>query len=125
MNENGVIAKVLNAEDRRFDALAANDLNYLPDTLADDLRYVHANGLVEDKLEFLRKLTSGERRYLSFVAVDRRAYAENGFVFVYGDAEMEVERKEGKISNRLTYTAVYRDGETPQLMSWQSTKSFQ
>ena len=56
---------IFEIEDRRFRAMASNDLKALEHLLPDDLHYVHANGAVEDKAEFLRKLTSGEQNLSS------------------------------------------------------------
>ena len=47
-------ATILDLEDRRFQAMTANDLVTLDRLIADDLRFVHSNGTVEDKAEFLR-----------------------------------------------------------------------
>lgn len=123
MQHDTIIDQVIEVENRRFKALSSSDMDVIRDTLADDLRYVHANGVEEDKAEFLRKLISGERRYLSFVPVKRTARHENGLTFIFGEADMEVEKKDGVVRNRLIYTAVYRGGESAQLVAWQATKS--
>src|SRR3546814_6729724 len=68
MPENEFEKLLFETEDRRFGALSSSDIDTLAPMLADDLTYVHANGLAEDKGEFLRKIVSGERRYLRFVA---------------------------------------------------------
>src|SRR3546814_4859729 len=73
------IASVLAVEDARFDAMTNNDVDALQLLLADDLHYVHSNGVVEGKAEFLRKITSGERRFRSFRGVARNARREGGF----------------------------------------------
>src|SRR3546814_2652169 len=43
------IASVLAVEDARFDAMTNNDVDALQLLLADDLHYVHSNGVVEGK----------------------------------------------------------------------------
>lgn len=125
MQHDTVIDQVIEVENRRFKALSSNDMDVIRDTLADDLRYVHANGVEEDKAEFLRKLISGERRYLSFVPDKRTARHENGLTFIFGEADMEVEKKDGVVRNRLIYTAIYRGAESAQLVAWQATRSGQ
>lgn len=107
-------------EDRRFAAMAASQIDTLDDVLADDLHYTHANGMVEDKAEFLRKIASGERRYEAVRLVHRRASAQPGFVAVFGQVDVEVMRPAGRLVNRLDYTAIYRDAD-PRLFAWSAT----
>ena len=118
------ISAALNFEDRRFAAMAASDITELDRVLADDLHYTHANGMVEDKAEFIRKITSGERDYLDVRLISRKASAQPGFVAVYGQVDVDVMRKVGKLINRLNYTAIYRD-ENPQLFAWSAVKSLE
>src|SRR3546814_10163828 len=81
------IASVLAVEDARFDAMTNNDVDALQLLLADDLHYVHTNGGVEGKAEFLRKSTSGERSVRSFRSVDSNPRREGGFTFVFSSEE--------------------------------------
>jgi uncharacterized protein DUF4440 len=119
---NDRIAVALASEDRRFAAMAASDIEALNAVLAHDLHYTHANGMVEDKTEFIRKITSGERDYLDVRLVARDAAAQPGFVAVFGQVDVEVMRTAGKLVNRLDYTAIYRDGD-PRLFAWSAVKS--
>lgn len=112
----------LESEDRRFAAMAASDIAALDAALADDLHYTHANGMVEDKAEFLRKIESGERRYQAVRLVRRTVSAQPGFVAVFGQVEVEVMRAAGLLINRLDYTAIYRDGD-PRLFAWSAVFS--
>jgi ketosteroid isomerase-like protein len=119
MTIDPALQEVYELEDRRFRAMASNDVEALNDLLANDLHYVHANGMVEDKAEFIRKITSGERLYRHFVATSR----EGGFTFVFGEADVEVDRTAGHLKNKLTYTAIYRDGAGPRFVAWHAVKS--
>lgn len=114
---------ILGLEDRRFQAMTAGDLATLEGLIADDLRFVHSNGVVEDKAEFLRKLRSGERRYLVYRALAREVRQEGGFSFVFGEADAEIARPGGGIRTRMTYTAIYRHAPQPRLFAWHSVKS--
>lgn len=116
-------ATILGLEDRRFQAMTANDLVTLDSLIADDLRFVHSNGMVEDKAEFLRKLRTGERRYLAYRALVREVRQEGGFSFVFGEADAEIERPGGAIRTRMIYTAIYRNAPTPLLFAWHSVKA--
>lgn len=112
----------LSFEDRRFAAMAASDIGALQDVLADDLHYTHANGMVEDKAEFIRRIEGGERTYRQVRLLHRSASAQPGFVAIFGQVEVEVMRKAGLLVNRLDYTAIYRDGD-PRLFAWSAVKS--
>ena len=114
---------ILRLEDQRFQAMTEGDLAALDRLIADDLRFVHSNGMVEDKAEFLRKLRDGERRYLLYRALAREVRQEGGFSFVFGEADAEIARPGGGIRTRMTYTAIYRNGPEPRLLAWHSVKS--
>jgi hypothetical protein len=116
-------ATILRLEDRRFQAMTAGNLAVVDALLAEDLRFVHSNGLVEDKPEFLRKLRAGERRYLAYRALARAVRQEGGFSFVFGEADAEIERPGGGLRTRMTYTAIYRNAPEPRLFAWHSVKS--
>jgi hypothetical protein len=123
MDKGASNVDILAFEDRRFSAMAANDLAALEELLPPELHYVHANGMVEDKAEFLRKLKSGERQYLEFRSVDRTACRDGEFTLVFGEAAVEVERQAGRLSSRLTYTAVYRNQPDIRFVAWHAVKS--
>lgn len=116
-------AAILALEDRRFQAMTAGDLATGGRLLADDLRFVHSSGIVEDKAEFLRKLRAGERRDLLYRAIAREVRQEGGFSFVFGEADAEIERQGGGLRTRMTYTAIYRNAPEPRLFAWHSAKS--
>lgn len=119
-----MVSRAVACEDARFAAMSANDLGALEGLLEDDLHYVHANGVVEDKAEFLRKVRSGERRYRRFALRSRQTRHESGFTFVFGEAEVDVDTTKGRVTNVLTYTAIYRDAPAPRLMAYHATKAF-
>src|SRR3546814_15886868 len=45
------------------------------------------------------------------------------FTFVFGDAEVQVDRAAGFLKNRITYTAIYRNDPAPQFVTWHAVKS--
>lgn len=114
--------QALAMEDRRFAAMAASDLAELEAVLADDLHYTHANGMVEDRAEFIRKIASGERDYQAVRLVKRTVSSQPGFTAIFGQLDVEVMRKAGLLLNRLDYTAIYRDGD-PRLFAWSAVKA--
>ncbi len=114
---------ILRHEDERFAAMVGNDIPSVERLLADDLHYVHANGMVEDKNEFIRKIIAGERIFKRYEAIERETREEGRLFFVFGEATVEVERPAGLLTNRLTYTAAYRSGLVPTLFAWHAVKS--
>jgi ketosteroid isomerase-like protein len=125
LSNTSIADLVYGTEDRRFDAMSRGDVKALAELLPEDLHYVHANGMVEDKAEFLRKITSGERQYRHFAATKRDARTEGDFTFVFGEADVEVDRAAGNLKNKLTYTAIYRNKPQPQLFAWHAVKSIE
>ena len=118
-----MVGLVIASEEARFAAMSRNDLSALEGLLEDDLHYVHANGMIEDKAEFLRKIRSGERLYRRFASRSRETRHEHGFTFVFGKAEVEVDTKSGLVKNVLAYTAIYRDASLPRLLAWHAVKA--
>lgn len=119
---NDAATAALAMEDRRFRAMATSDIAELEAVLADDLHYVHANGIIEDRQEFIRKITSGERNYQSVTLVERQVSPQTGFTIIFGKIDVEVMRSAGLLVNRLDYTAVYRDSD-PRLFAWSAVKA--
>lgn len=62
---------------------------------AEDLHYTHANDMVEDKAEVIRRIASGERVYQKVHMIEREVSPQPGFVIVYGKVLMEVSRAAG------------------------------
>ena len=110
-------------ETARFRAMTQKDTLQLRTLLADELVYIHSNGLVETRADHLRSIAGGKIEYRSMnrdtVAVRRHGKIglTNGIVRVQGALE-------GKpFELRLRYTAVYRyQKKRWQLLNWQSTK---
>lgn len=123
MNSTKETDPVLAVEDERFRAMVAGDIPALERLLPPDLHYVHANGMIEGKAEFIRKIVSAERLYRKFEATNRAIHREAGFAFVFGRAEVEVDRHAGRLQNTLTYTAIYRQTSQPSLFAWHAVRA--
>ena len=99
--------KVLDAENAWGRALAANDVAALDTLMTDNLRYTHANSLVETKREFLDKIRSGERRYLSLEFFDLEVCIAGAAAIVNGCWRVVVRIKDHDIEARVRYTHIY------------------
>lgn len=115
--------KLEDIERRRFAAMVAKDTAALQTMLADDLTYLHSNGLLEDKAQHISNIGTGKLVYSSMeptemkVRVRGRAAIINGIVQVAGTLN-------GKpYSVRLRYTNVYTKAKGKwRLAAWQSLR---
>jgi len=115
--------RVREIEQRRFRAMVENNLERLAAVLADDLVYIHSDGEVDSKEEFLQRLRSGSLRYRSIEPTDVRVRTDGNTAIVTGRAKMAVTSGGSDRDVEIRYTAVYiarRYGW--QLVSWQSTR---
>jgi ketosteroid isomerase-like protein len=114
---------VREGEQARFRAMVANDLDKLAPLLADDLVYVHTDGVVESKTEFLQSLRTGTRRYVSIEPNDVRVRTYGNTAVATGQFRAKVISNGADREFDARYTAIYRaSGKGWQLVSWQSTR---
>ena len=107
----------------RFRAMIANDLETLAAVLADDLVYIHSDGDVDSKEEFLQRLRSGSLRYRSIEPRDVLVRTFGHTAVVTGRSRMAVTNAGADREFEILYTAVYVvRGNSWQLVSWQSTR---
>jgi ketosteroid isomerase-like protein len=114
---------VLQADERRFEAMRKQDWSALDAALADDLTYVHSTARVETKAEHIGNLKAGKPNYRGIAPRDRKARVNGNVGIVNGVSEMHVENggKEQKFTVR--YLAVYtKTGNDWRMTAWQSTR---
>jgi len=114
---------VREVDQQRFRAMTANDVDSLATLLSEDLVYVHSDGMVESKGEFLQRLRSGALRYHSIEPMEVSVRSYGRAAVVTGRARIDVTNAAARRSLDMRYTAVYRSkGHRWQLVSWQSTR---
>ena len=114
---------VRDVERARFRAMTDNNLDELSKFLADDLVYMHTNGDVESKSQFLERLRSGALRYRSIQPFDVTVRTYGDIAVVTGRSKMAVTSAGADRDFEILYTAVYATrGGRWQLVSWQSTR---
>lgn len=119
-----VAKEVLPLEKARVDTLCKGDLPGLEKFFASDLTYVHSNGLQETRTEFLDKLRTGERKYVSMehdpgVAV--RSYGD--VAILTGSSKVQVIVKGQTQNVHLRFTEAWlRHGNQWQVVAWHATK---
>ena len=103
--------------------MTTKDTAFLRKSLAEDLSYLHSNGLLEDKEQHIANIAAGRLIYKSMeplemkIRVHGRSAIVNGLVHVTGNLG------EKQFDMQLLYTDVYlkRKGKW-QLAAWQSLK---
>jgi hypothetical protein len=116
---NAIIA----LDSQRADAQVKGDFATLDRVLADDLTYIHASGLVQNKAEFLADLKSGKRTYTSIKTSDVNVRLLKGTAIITAGSEIRVvhEGKENALSVRVTEVYALRKAHW-QLIAYQSTR---
>jgi ketosteroid isomerase-like protein len=116
-------ADVLQADDRRFEAMRRGDWAALDAALSDDLTYVHSTARLESKAEHIANLRAGKPHYRGISPRERRARVHGGVGIVNGVSEMHVERDGKEQRFTVRYLAVYaKVGEHWRMIAWQSTR---
>ena len=119
----GVEADVLQADERRFEAMRRGDWAALDAALAEDLTYVHSTARLETKAEHIANLRAGKPHYRGIAPRERRARVHGNVGVVNGVSEMHVERDGKEQRFTVRYLAVYaKAGASWRMIAWQSTR---
>jgi len=121
--QSSKVSTVLAAELNRFEAMTRADTAALKSMLADDLWYVHSNGLTETKKVHLNAIASRKVVYekMDRESVNVRTYGKTALV--NGKLAVRGKLNGNPFELRLFYSAVYRKKHRFwQLVNWQSTK---
>ena len=110
-------------DQRRADAQIQRDMATLDNLLGDDLTYIHASGLVQDKSEFIADLKSGKRQYKSikYSDVNVRMLQNAAVITARNDITVTSDGKDNDLSVRITEVYAKRSGRW-QLIAYQSTR---
>jgi Domain of unknown function (DUF4440) len=124
--QKSTIKAIQRSETQRLRALMTADTIDLAATLAEDLRFVHSNGVLENKEEFVRAVASQKYIFRDY-QTDSITYSSlKNTTIAYGSARIAVllANKEYRIKTRFTavYTRQKRKGAW-RLSSWQNTKT--
>lgn len=114
---------VLAADDARTAALIAADRPALDRTLARALRYVHSNGLTQDRAEYLDAAIGGAMQYRVIKPLTRQTRPlSNTVTLLTGSNHVEVVLNGKPLQADVLYTAVYvQEDGTWKMTAWQST----
>lgn len=111
-------------EDDRFRAQVRKDTETLSELLSEDLVYIHSNGLVESKSDFLKSIATGKIVYQEMKAAGERSFRYLGRVAIgTGIVNVKGLFDGTPFDIQLRYTSVYHKQKNRWwLVSWQSTK---
>lgn len=114
---------VLAVDDARTAALIAADRPALDRTLARELRYVHSNGLTQDRAEYLDAAIGGAMQYRVITPQARQARPlSDSVTLLTGSNHVEVVLNGKPLQANVLYTAVYvQEGGGWKMTAWQST----
>ena len=114
---------VFAAEAARFQAQVEKDGLALQSLLDDDLYYLHSNGLIEDKQDFITSVSGGKIVYSQMRASDHSIRLYGKTAVLYGLLMVGGEYQGEPFNIGLYYTSVYRKKRGKWLLvNWQSTK---
>jgi hypothetical protein len=115
---------LLQLEKTRVNALVHDDIPALEKLFADDLTYVHSSGVLESKAEFLGRLRSGERKYLSMehdTGAALRSYSDAAILAGSTKVAVTFRGQSQNLHLRFTETWLKRAGQW-QVVAWHATK---
>lgn len=124
---DALMAAVVRTDETRINTLLAGDTVALDDMLTPDCVYVHSNGTVQTKAQFLQALKSGALRYLAlrYDAPPQVRLYGNETAILCGSAQAAVQLADGQtLKLSVQVTAVYvLLHDRWQLASYQSTNA--
>lgn len=115
--------KILETEQRRFEAMVRKDTVVLNNLLADDLVYIHSNALTENKKEHISNISTGRLIYEKMTRERANVRRYGKTALSNGIVQVRAVLNANPFEVRLAYTATYRKkGGVWRLVNWQSTR---
>jgi ketosteroid isomerase-like protein len=120
--DNTLIDAVKHRESERQMAMIRADVPALEDIFAEDVTYIHSNGLAQTRSGLIAMLTKRELRYLNF-DVEEADYREYGGTVVCTGMQSISLTSSGKpFTSNSRYTIVYATiAGRPRVVAYQST----
>ena len=120
--DNALISAVKQRESERQVAMIRADVPALEDIFAEDVSYIHSNGLAQTRAGLIAMLTKRELRYLNF-DVEEAEYREYGGTVVCTGMQSISLTSSGKpFTSNSRYTIVYATiAGRPRVVAYQST----
>src|SRR3546814_15751249 len=88
--EESASSLIFDLETRRYDAMLYGDVKELNSIFADSLNYMHSNAVLDNKDEYINKISTGRLAYLRINAFDVDIGACDDHALVFGILRAEV-----------------------------------
>jgi len=118
------VISALRADKARLAAMMAGDGEALGRLLSDQLRFVHSDGRVESKSDYVKNLMAGDTAYADAKTSElETTQVANDVVVVIGSQEMRKRLGTDWSSIKLRYLAVWRnENGVWRMVAWQSAR---
>lgn len=119
-----LLSQSVNLDNLRMKAMIGKDTQLLKRILHDSLFYIHSNGLIETKSDFLTSITSGKIEYEDIQIQERKQRTINRAGRSYTGVVRVIGKYKGEsFQVKLAFSSHYRrQGKQFKLIYWQSTK---
>ncbi|MBL9211880.1 MAG: nuclear transport factor 2 family protein [Opitutaceae bacterium] len=118
------VISALRADKARLAAMMAGDGEALGRLMSDQLRFVHSDGRVESKTDYVKNLMAGDTAYAEAKTSElETTQVANDVVVVIGVQEMRKRLGTEWSTIKLRYLAVWRnESGTWRMVAWQSAR---
>jgi ketosteroid isomerase-like protein len=118
------VISALRADKARLAAMMAGDGNALAELMSDQLRFVHSDGRVESKADYVKNLMAGDTAYADAKTSDlETTQVSPDVVVVLGVQEMRKRLGPTWSDVKLRYLAVWRNENGKwRMVAWQSAR---
>ena len=118
------VISALRADKARLAAMMAGDGNALAELMSDQLRFVHSDGRVESKADYVKNLMAGDTAYADAKTSDlETTQVSADVVVVLGVQEMRKRLGPTWSDIKLRYLAVWRNENGAwRMVAWQSAR---
>ena len=122
--EKTAVTAVLRADRERLAAMMAGDGAALNALMSDELRFVHSDGRIETKADYVKNMLAGDTAYADAKTSDIQALTPSASVVILIGAQ-EMRKRLGPTWSeiKLRYMAVWRnEGGIWRMYAWQSMR---
>lgn len=118
------VQMVLRADAARLAAMMAGDGAALARLMSDELKFVHSDGRIESKADYVKNMMAGDTAYAEAKTSDVMTLKPSAdVVVIIGSQEMRKRLGATWTEIKLRYLAVWRnEGGTWRMFAWQSMK---
>lgn len=123
--DSAAVTAARQADQYRIAAMVAGDTAALGALLSDDLRFVHSDGRIESKADYVKNLLAGDTQYADArsTVIETQQPGGADLVVLIGAQEMRKRLGPTWSEVKLRYLAVWRrEGAAWRLVTWQSLR---